>query len=140
VSEHGHHFGNAASRLDDDVLGVVRASSWPTLFDCAHRWEWVNVRGLTGQSGPRASIGTAIHAGTAHFDSARMNGADGDVLEAVDVGIATLHGESANVQWDDTFNRSTAEKWVVRLVTAYCQDIAPTREYIAVEIKIRRST
>jgi len=124
------------SQLDDDVLGVVRASSWPTLFDCAHRWEWVNVRGVRGVSGPRATVGTAIHAGTAVFDTARMFGQPGDVLEAVDAGVAALHAEGEQVQWDDTFNRSSAEKWVVRLVTAYCHEVAPQREYIAVEIMV----
>lgn len=52
----------------------VRASSWGSLFDCAFRWEGVNLLGITSPSSPRALLGTAIHASTAEFDAARVSG------------------------------------------------------------------
>ena len=49
-------------------FATIRASSWPSLFDCAHRWYFQNIVGLRMPSSGNAALGTAIHAGTAAFD------------------------------------------------------------------------
>lgn len=43
-----------------EPLGVIRASSWPSLFDCSYRWYWQNVVGLRMPSSGNAALGTAV--------------------------------------------------------------------------------
>ena len=69
---------NAPERLPAEPLATIRASSWPSLFDCAQRFYWQNIVGLRMPSSGNAALGTAIHAGTAAFDesdrkSTRLN-------------------------------------------------------------------
>lgn len=41
---------NAPERLPAEPLATIRASSWPSLFDCAHRWYFQNIVGLDRKS------------------------------------------------------------------------------------------
>src|SRR5690606_29085576 len=52
----------------------VRASSLGELFDCPSRWYAKNVLGLRTPTSFKARLGTAVHAGTAAFDAARLEG------------------------------------------------------------------
>lgn len=116
----------------------VRASSWGALFDCAHRWEGTHIMGLRSPSSPRAALGTAIHAGTAHFDTQRAQGLEGDTLEAADVLIESLHKPREEVDWkNDDLTRSAAEKIGLTLLQRYCADVAPRFHYIAVEMETK---
>lgn len=119
----------------EQILGVARASSWPTLFDCAHRWYWQNVMGLRSPSGGPACLGTAVHAGTAAFDQAVLDGKPASIVDAVDVSRDKLAHPEDEVAWDDGMSRNDADKYAVALTTKYCSDIAPTRTYAAVELK-----
>lgn len=119
----------------DQPLAVVRASSWPSLFDCAHKWYWQNIVGLRSPSGGPAHLGTAVHAGTAAYDQAALDGKTPSIAEAVDVSREALLNPEDDVAWDDGLTPSEADTFAVKLTTRYCADIAPTRAYTAVELK-----
>jgi len=116
-------------------LAVVRASSWPTLFDCSYKWYWQNIMGLRSPSGGAAHLGTAVHAGTAVYDQAILDGKFISVGEAVDAARESLQSPEDDVAWDENLSPADADSFAVKLTTKYCLDIAPTRTYTAVELK-----
>jgi len=118
-----------------EVLGTIRASAWPSLFDCAQRFYWQNIVGLRMPSSGNAALGTAIHAGTAAFDGSRLSGEQIDVVTAVDTARAALQSPEQEVAWDDSLTPVEADTFAVKLTTRYCQDISPTRQYAAVELE-----
>ncbi|WP_431276230.1 RecB family exonuclease [Variovorax ureilyticus] len=118
----------------NEPLAVVRASSWPNLFDCAYKWYWQNIAGLRSPSGGPAALGTAVHAGTAHFDQAVLAGQTPSIVEAVDVSRESLASPMSEVEWDEKLSPSDADSLAVKLTTRYCAEIAPTRTYAAVEL------
>src|SRR5690606_33090425 len=52
----------------------IRASSLADLFDCPARWYARNILKLWMPTNFKARLGTAVHAGTAAFDQARLDG------------------------------------------------------------------
>lgn len=116
------------------TIGTIRASSLVGLFDCPLSWYYANVRCLPQVNNGLSGTGTAIHAGTAHFDLARLNGEVADVNEAVDVAIEVLNDPAQEIQWDSIAQHREMEQKAIKLVVKYCQEIAPTRDYVAVEM------
>lgn len=116
-------------------LATVRASSWPTLFDCSYKWYWQNIVGLRSPSGGAAHLGTAVHAGTAVYDQAILDGQFINVAAAVDAARESLQNPEDEVAWDENLTPTEADSFAVKLTTKYCLDIAPTRTYTAVELK-----
>lgn len=128
---------NAPDRIPstDHVLGVVRASSWPSLFDCAYRFYWQNIVGLRMPSSGAACLGTAVHAGTAVFDTATLEGKQADVGEAIDASRKALAEPEQEVAWDEDLTQRDADGLAIKLTSRYCQDIAPAQHYVAVELR-----
>lgn len=128
---------NAPERIavPEHLVGVIRASSWPSLFDCAYRFYWQNIVGLRSPSAGPAALGTAVHHGTAVFDSAALAGTAIEVEEAIDASRQALINPEQDVLWDDDFTKSDADTFAIKLTTRYCQDIAPLQTYSAVELK-----
>lgn len=113
----------------------VRASSWGSLFDCAHKWEGEHLLGMRKPSGLRAQLGTALHASTATFDKGRMPGAERvTVDEAAGVFVDTLAHPEREVDYsqDDLAPRD-AERIGLSLHTRYCLDISPGFRFKSVE-------
>lgn len=121
--------------MDENILATVRASSWPSLFDCSQRWYWQNIVGLRMPSSGAAALGTAIHAGTAIFDTDRMAGGAGNAADAVDVARDALAHPEHDVQWDDGLTMPEADALAVKLTTRYCSEIGANRVYAGVELK-----
>lgn len=117
------------------ILGTIRASSWSSLFDCQLRWYYQNIVGLRIPSSGAAALGTAIHAGTARFDQARLDGAEASLEEAIDETRAALANPQEDVEWEDASERKEADDLGIRLTHNYCTKLAPTREYAAVELR-----
>lgn len=116
----------------------VRASSWGSLFDCAHRWEGTHLMKLHSPSGARAALGTAIHAGTAHFDSARVNGYEPSTQDAGEAFLDALNNPREEVNWRaDDLKKKDAERIGLTLVSRYCADVAPKFHYVAVEMETK---
>jgi len=120
---------------NEKPLAVVRASSWPSLFDCAYKWYWQNLMGLRSPSGGAAALGTAVHAGTAAYDQQILDGKFAQIIDAVDVARDALANPRDEVLWDDGLTPNEADTLAVKLTSRYCAEIAPTRTYTAVELQ-----
>jgi len=115
----------------------VRASSWGSLFDCAMRWEGEHILGHRKPSGLRAQLGTAIHAGTAAFDSARLDGAPISIDDAAGVFVDTLRNPEHDVDYSqDDITVSEAERIGLVLGAKYCSEISPSMDYLSVEMPL----
>jgi hypothetical protein len=122
-----------------DRVVTVRASSWGSLFDCGYRWEGEHLLGMRRASTLRASLGTAVHAGTAAFDQARVDGRPISPLDASDAFMQTLHNPEGEVDYrrDTTITMREAEKTGLSLVTKYCMQISPMFQFKAVEMPMK---
>lgn len=116
---------------------TVRASSWGELFDCSYRWEGVHILGMRRPSSLRASLGTAIHAGTAAFDQAKVEGKPIKPDDAAGVFVDTLHNPDDEVDYKgDNITLSEAEIIGLALTVKYCAEVSPHFSYKSVEMKL----
>lgn len=116
---------------------TVRASAWPTVFDCAHRFEGEHILKMRKASGLRAQLGTAIHAGTAAFDQANLDHAPISIDDAAGVFVDTLHNPEQEVDYkQDTLTMPESEAIGLKLLARYCNDIAPRMDYLSVEMAL----
>lgn len=112
----------------------VRASSWGRLFDCAHAWEGEHILGMRKPSGVRALLGTAVHAGTAAYDLARLQGTECTPDEAADVLVDVLHNPDFEVDLrQDGLSIDEAERIALTVLVRYCAEISPRFRYVGVE-------
>lgn len=113
---------------------TVRASSWGSLFDCAYKWEGEHLLGMRKASGLRAQLGTAVHAGTAIFDKARISGDQVSIDDAAGVFVSTLQNPDRDVDYrQDDLSLKDAEKIGLKLTTRYCAEMSPRFRFSAVE-------
>lgn len=120
------------------TVTTVRASSWGALFDCAYKWEAEHLLGMRRPSSLRASLGTAIHAGTAAFDQARLDGSPIRADDAAEVFVDALQNPDGEVDYksDKTINLSEAETIGLALTVKYCIEVAPLFRFKSVEMKL----
>lgn len=119
----------------------VRASSWGTLFDCAYKWEWETLLGNRGLCGSRAWLGTSVHASTAAFDKAKMNGEPITIDNAAQVFIDTFRNPTEEVDWANSdINRSKAEEIGLLAHTLYCAEVSPLYTFCEVEMETKPLT
>jgi hypothetical protein len=115
-------------------ITTVRASSWGSLFDCAYKWEWIHILGHRSPSGPRAHLGTSIHASTAAFDSSRITGSGLSPYDTAELFVHTLRNPEYDVDWrSNELTQAQAESIGLKLHTRYCTEVSPRYEFIAVE-------
>lgn len=117
-----------------DELGTIRASAWPTLFDCSLRFYYTQIVGMRLPSSGAALLGTAIHRSTAVYDTPALTGGVGSVDEACDSVAASIANPQGDVAWDDDLRPSAAVDIGVALTKRYAAEIAPTHTYRAVEV------
>lgn len=116
----------------------VRASSWGSLFDCAYRWQGEHLLGITKPAGLRAQLGTAIHASTAVYDRARLDGDRVTVDDAAGTFVDTLHHPEREVDYtQDDLSVREAERIGLILHRDYCADISPRFAFRSVEAPLR---
>lgn len=117
---------------------TARASSWGKLFDCAYSWQGEHMLGIKKPAGLRAHLGTSIHASTAAFDLARLEGTNLSADDAAGVFVDSLHKPDREVDYSqDDLDVRTAERIGLKLHTTYCLDIAPQFNYVAVEARLK---
>lgn len=115
----------------------IRASSFGTLFDCAHRFEGEQILKLNRASSLRAWLGTSIHASTAAFDHATLIGAPISATEAADVFYDSMLSPTEEVDFrDDKLTVREANVIGATLHARYCAEIAPTMQYESVEMTL----
>ena len=113
---------------------TIRASSLPELFDCPARWEAKYVKGMRQPRSGAAQLGTAVHAGTALFDSSRLDGNPVTADEAAGAVVDAVHKPKEDVDWGED-SPGEAEAIGIALHKRYCQEIAPHQQYVAIEAK-----
>ena len=112
-----------------------RASSWGSLFDCAHKWEWETFRGNRGKNSARAQLGTSIHKGTAVYDAGRMTGDLVSVNDAAGAFVDELRNPEKEVDWSNSDIRlAEAERIGLNLVSKYCYEVSPNYKFSEVEM------
>lgn len=116
-------------------VGIIRASSWGELFDCATRWEFKNIQGLRLPARGQSVLGTALHKGTAIFDKRRMLGEAAHVDEAIGATVDAINKPDGLVAWDDDLSRELAEKVGRSLTGEYVEKIGSKRVFEAVELQ-----
>jgi len=112
----------------------IRASSLGEIFDCPARWEAKNLLNIRHPSNGKAQLGTAIHAGTAAYDQAALDGSPITVDAAAGELVSVLHSTDYEVDWSEDSPKD-AEKVGLILLTKYCAEIAPLQDYVGVEVK-----
>lgn len=126
--------------MSDEFKRIVeiRASSWGTLFDCSYKWQGEHLLGMRRPSGIRALLGTAVHAGTAAFDQARLDRKPITAMEAADSFLDALHNPTDEVDYkqDRSMDMRKAEVIGLTLLTKYCHEISPKFEFRAIEMKM----
>jgi len=124
---------SATTNIEPSI--TVRASSWAGLFDCAYRWEGIHLLGMKNTVGLRAALGTAIHAGTAVFDQARISGDTVTADDAAGVLVDKLHDpENEFDPIKDDITMQEAESTGITLLTKYCGEVSPKYNFVAVEM------
>ena len=120
------------------MIVTVRASSWGSLFDCAHRWEAEHILGMRKPGSLRAWLGTAIHHGTAVFDQAKLDNKTITPDDACGAFVGALHhpADEVDYQGDKTITLNSAEVIGLALTAKYCADIAPRMTYQSVEMQL----
>ena len=111
--------------------GRLRASSVGDLFDCPDRWIAVHLEGLRVRQNFRATMGTAIHAGTAHFDTEVLNGQTPSLMAATECAVDALRNSEEETVWD--MRREEAEGIAVSLTHKYCTEESPKHHFVEVE-------
>jgi len=113
----------------------VRASSWGSLFACAHRWEAIHLLGYTNVVGLRAVLGTAIHRSTAVFDQSRISGEGLTPDDAAGAFVDALRHPEGDVDLSrDDLSVGDAERIGLALHTTYCTEISPLYQFKSVEM------
>lgn len=115
---------------------IIRASSLGALFDCPARWAAIHLEGKRMPSTGKAQLGKAIHASTAVFDQAGIDGSGITIDEAAAAAVDVIHCREVEeeVIWEDD-SPQAAEKIALALHAKYCHEIAPKQQYCAVEVQ-----
>jgi len=117
---------------------TVRASSWSGLFDCAYKWEAIHLLGMRNAVGLRAALGTAIHAGSAVFDQARISGDTVTASDAAGVMVDKLRDPENEFDPNkDDLTMKEAEGTGIALLTKYCGEVSPNYNFLAVEMETK---
>lgn len=117
---------------------TVRASGISDFLDCAARAEAKHLRGLRTPMGGKALLGRAVHASTAVFDQARIEGSGITIDEAAAAAVDVIHKPEEDVQFDEDLGAQDIENIALALHGRYCFEIAPKQEYVAVEVRCER--
>lgn len=112
----------------------VRASSLSELFDCPARWEAKHVRGLKHPGNHKSLLGKAVHASTAVYDQARLDGSEVSIDDAAGVAVDTIQKPEEDIFWEDA-KPQQLENIALSLHKKYCETIAPGQTFKAVEVK-----
>ncbi len=114
----------------------VRASSVAAWLDCPYRASAIYLEGMRTPTSLAATLGKAIHKGTAVFDTERLDGSPGSVSAATDAAAEAMErpDEEMALEGDDKPLQSLDV--AVSLTQKYCEDVAPAIEYAAVELTV----
>lgn len=114
---------------------TIRASSFGTLFDCPARWMAIHQEHRRMPQSSTAALGTAIHAGTAVFDTERVANQVPSVSAAKDAAQESVRKPREETIWDeDTADK--AERVAISLTERYCTLESLRHDFVAVEASV----
>lgn len=117
---------------------TIRASSLAELFDCPARFEAKHILKMRNPTSGAAQLGTAVHAGTAVFDQAVLDGSAVSIDDAAGAVVDAIYQPEFDVEWDEDLQPKAAEKIALALHAKYCTEIAPKQNYVGVEVTCER--
>ncbi len=116
----------------------IRASSWASLFDCAHRFEAEQLLGMRKPSSPRAVLGKAFHAGTAAFDLGRLQNTHVSVNDAAGALVDAIRKPDEDVDWrGGDLQPRDVERIALHLHVLYCTEWSHRYDFEAVELPVK---
>lgn len=113
---------------------TIRASALGDFLDCAARAEARHLLNKRTPMGSKALLGKAIHASTAVFDQSGIDGRGITISEAAAAAVDEIQRPTEDVAFEDDDNRQQIEGIAIALHTRYCNEIAPSQQYVAVEV------
>lgn len=113
---------------------IVRASALSDFLDCAARAEARHLLGKRMPSTGRAVLGTAIHRSTAAYDASMISDCGLTIDETAGAAVDAIYRPDYDVEWGDDESPSDAEQIARALHWKYCAEVAPTQDYVAVEV------
>lgn len=113
---------------------TIRASSFGSLFDCPARWIAIHLEGRRMPQSGKAALGTALHTGTALFDSERLAGQVPSLSAAEDAAVASIKMPRDDTNWEG--EQAKAESVARSLTAKYCTEESPKHEFVAVEASV----
>ena len=114
----------------------VRASSVSAWLDCPYRASAIYLEGMRTPTSLAATLGKAIHKGTALFDTERLDGSSGSVGAAMDAAAEAMDKPDEEVALEPEDKPAQSLDVAVSLTQKYCEDFAPGIEYAAVELTV----
>lgn len=114
---------------------AIRASGLSEWFDCAARAQARQLLKMKMPSSGKALLGTAIHKSTALYDQSVLSGTGITIDEAAGAAVDAIQRPEQDTVLDDDESRAQIEYTAVNLHKMYCNEIAPTQQYAAVEVK-----
>lgn len=113
-------------------LFKIRASGLSELFDCPARFEAKFIKRLRLPTSGAAQLGTAVHAGTALFDMARIKEAGLTVDDCAGEVVDAIWRPEHDIDWSEISQRE-AEPIALALHRRYCAQISPRFTFADVE-------
>ena len=117
---------------------TVRASAISEFLDCPARAEAKHLLGKRTPSGGGALLGKAIHRSTAVFDESTIRGAGITADEAAGAAVDEIRRPDADVRLEEDESKQQIESIALALHSRYCVEIAPSQNYLAVEVQCER--
>ena len=115
---------------------LIRASSVPSMFDCALRWQTEHLEKRRTPKSLNAQLGTAVHKGTAIFDGVRGAGGPGNLPAAKDAAAEAMDKPEEEIALTAEDKPAQSKDIAVSLVDKYATEFAPTHDFIGVEIGV----
>lgn len=114
---------------------AIRASSLWELLDCNARWKSKYIDRLSKPTGSAGIIGTAVHFGTASFDTERLIAIPPSVDTAMQAAAEAIEKQREEVIWND-HTQAEAITIATTLVRNYCRKFAPAFDFDVVELQM----
>ncbi|HEU4662504.1 MAG TPA: PD-(D/E)XK nuclease family protein, partial [Dokdonella sp.] len=117
---------------------TIRASALSDFLDCPARAEAKHLLGKRCSQSGGALLGKAIHKSTAVFDVSTMTNQGITADEAAAAAVDAIQKPDEDVHLGEDESKADIENIAVALHHRYCAEIAPTRNYVGVEVTCER--
>jgi hypothetical protein len=114
----------------------IRSSSVGLFMDCSEMWAAIYIEKRPSPGSVPAWMGTSIHAGSARYDLARLQGNKPQLEEAVQTALHTFDHPVEDLRWTDKdYTRAKARAITILATEKYCNELSPRFEFGGVELR-----